>query len=256
MAVTTIDEVLAALNATIDDARRDASRIGYFAALYRRVTQSIKDGVAAGRFQNGPLVEQLDVLFANRYFDALTRFRSGQQATLSWMVACKAARDPLPLIVQQLLLAMNAHINLDLGIATAAAAPGDQLAGFQADFNQINAILGALVGTVENEIAEVSPAIHLLEEVGLRTETTIINFSLEKARELAWARAERLAATPADHLDAAIAQLDLEVAAFGELIAHPPAPIAIKLAPIRVPESNDVRRIIDVLAAPSAAAAA
>src|SRR5260370_36708633 len=105
MPATTIDQVLAALTTIIDGARRDASRIGYFAALYRRVTQSVKDGIAAGRFQNGPRIEQLDVIFANRYLDALARIQSGRQPTLSWLVPCNAARDPFPLIVHELLLA-------------------------------------------------------------------------------------------------------------------------------------------------------
>src|SRR5260370_14538862 len=213
--VTPMEQALAAHTQINDGARRDASRIGYFAALYRRVTQSVKAGIAAGRFKNGPRIEQLDVIFANRYLDALARFQSGRQPTLSWLVACKAASDPFPLIVQQLLLALNAHINLDLGIATAAAAPGDQLAGIQSDFNQINAVLASLVGTVEQEIAELSPAIHLLEEVGLRTDTTIINFSLDKARELAWSNAQQLAPTPADQLEAAIVQLDQPRSALG-----------------------------------------
>jgi hypothetical protein len=248
MAVTTIDEVLAALTGIIDNARANASRVGYFAALYRRVTQSVKDGIAAGRFQNGALVEQLDVVFANRYLDALAQFQNRQRPTRSWAVAFRTTGDALPLIVQQLLVAMNAHINLDLGIAAAAVAPDDKLRGIKPDFDRMNAVLAALVGTVEKEIAEVSPAIHLLEEIGLRTETTIINFSMDKARELAWATAQFLAAERADRRDDHIARLDLVVAALGESIAHPPPPIPIKLAPIRIPESDDIRHIIDVLA--------
>jgi len=249
MPITTIDEVLSNLTAIIDDARAKASRVGYFAALYRRVTQSVKDGIAAGRFQNGPLMERLDVVFASRYLDALAQFQAGRQPSRSWVVALEATTDRFPLILQQLLAGMNAHINLDLGIATAAVAPGDQLPGIQADFDQINAVLAALIASVEQEIGEVSPAIHLLEELGLRTETNIVNFDLQKARDLAWLTAQRLAVTPADHLTAAIELLDFKVAAFGQLLIHPPAPIALKLAPIRLPESNDVRHIIDVLAA-------
>ena len=248
MPATSIDEVLAALNTIIDDARAKASRVGYFAALYRRVTQSVKDGIAAGRFQNGPLMERLDIVFANRYLDALAQFQAGRQPSRSWAVALEATSDRLPLILQQLLVAMNAHINLDLGIATAAVAPGDQLPTIQADFDQINGVLAALVGTVEQEIGEVSPAIHLLEELGLRTETSIINFDLQKARDVAWHTAQTLAVTPADQLTAAIELLDFGVAAFGQLLIHPPEPIPLELAPIRIPESNDVRHIIDVLA--------
>src|SRR5260370_41971990 len=192
MPIDSIDEVLAALNTIIDDARAKASRVGYFAALYRRVTQSVKDGIAAGRFQNGPLMERLDIVFANRYLDALAQFQAGRQPSRSWAVALEATSDRLPLILQKLLVAMNAHINLDLGIATAAVAPGEQLPTIQADFDPINRVLAALVCTVEQEIGEVSPAIHLLDELGLRPQTTIINFDLQKARDLAWNNAQML----------------------------------------------------------------
>lgn len=256
MPATNIDEVIATLAGIIDDARANGSRLGSFAALYRRVTQSVKDGISAGRFQNGPLMERLDVAFANRYLDAVAQFQSGRQTTRSWAVAFQAARDPFPLILQQLLTGMNAHINLDLGIATAAAAPGDQLPGTQAGFDQINAVLASLVGTVEKEIAEVSPAIGLLEELGMRTETTIINFDLTKARDLAWFHAQRLAVTPPNEIGAVIDELDLAVAAFGELVAHPGPVIDAALAPIRLVESDNIRRVIDVLASPAAAATA
>jgi hypothetical protein len=253
MPATTIDEVIAALTVMLDDDRVKGSRLGYFTGLYRRVTQSVKDGIAAGHFQNGPLIAKLDVVFAGRYLDAVARLRSGQKPTRSWAVAFKTANDPFPLIVQQLLVGINAHINLDLGIATAAVAPGNRLPGIKADFDQINVVLASLVATVEKEIAEVSPAIGLLEELGMRTESTIINFDLDKARDLAWHTASRLAVTPADKLDAAIDLLDLATAAFGALVAHPGPKIDLILAPIRVVESDNIRRVIDVLAAPGEA---
>jgi len=42
MLPTTIDEVLARLNQMLDDAIRHGSRIGYFVALYERVTTNVR----------------------------------------------------------------------------------------------------------------------------------------------------------------------------------------------------------------------
>jgi Family of unknown function (DUF5995) len=252
----TIDDVLASLDSIIDDCRARGSRLGYFAALYRRVTQSVKNGIAAGQFQNGPLMERLDIAFANRYLDAIAQFQSGQKPSRSWAVAFRAAQDPFPLIVQQLMTGISAHINLDLGIATAAVAPGDQLAGIQKDFDQINGVLASLVAIVEKELAEVSPLIGMLEELDLRTETSIINFDMNRARDLAWFHAQRLAVTPPNEVATVIDELDLVAAAFGQLVAHPGPAIDALVTPIRLAESNDVRRVVDVLATPSVAAAA
>src|SRR6267142_783953 len=104
MQALTIDEVLSELTAIIDDSRANASRVGYFAALYRRVTQSVKNGIAAGQFQDGPLMERLDIMFANRYLDALATFQARRQPSRSWAVALEASSDRFPLILQQLLV--------------------------------------------------------------------------------------------------------------------------------------------------------
>lgn len=246
----TIDQVIQALDQIIDWSWTNKSRIGYFAALYRRVTRSVKEGIEKNQFQNGPLMEQLDVTFANRYLQAYEQHRSGQSPTQSWQLAFQVAAKWHPLVVQQLIIGINAHINLDLGIAAATVAPGDQLPGLKTDFDQINAVLASLVGTVEKEIGKVSPLIGLLQTFGLKTETAIINFSIDVARDVAWTRATKLATTPPDQLPAVISQIDQETAAFGRDVVMSPF---LRLSLIRIFESNNIRNVIDVLAATSAA---
>jgi hypothetical protein len=59
----TIDQVIEALNDVVDSARREGSRLGYFAALYRNVTIEVKRGIAQGRFDDGGRMERFDVIF-------------------------------------------------------------------------------------------------------------------------------------------------------------------------------------------------
>jgi hypothetical protein len=252
----TIDDVIRALDGIIDWAWDQKSRNGYFAALYRRVTRAVKDGIAQGRFQNGPRMEVLDVNFANRYLQAFEQFRAAQEPTSSWRIALQAASRWYPIVVQQLLAGINAHINLDLGIAAAQTAPGDQIAGLQSDFNEINKVLAQLVGTVEKEIGEISPLIGLLQTFGLRTETQIINFNMTIARDAAWNVAVNLAGTSPDLLDAAIAEVDLRTSLLGALVVSPPTLVKLKLMPIRAFESNNVQKVLDVLARTEPAKAA
>src|SRR6266571_4880006 len=87
----TIDEVIAQLDDIIARSIQEQSRLGYFAALYRKATVKVKEGIAEGRFENGPRMERLDVTFANRYLEALDQFRRGQQPYLSWLTSFKAA---------------------------------------------------------------------------------------------------------------------------------------------------------------------
>ena len=103
MPLSTIDDVLAAMDAIIQRAWDQKSRTGYFAALYRRVTHAVRDGLNGGQFQNGPLMEQLDVIFASRYLDALATYQSGGKPSRSWKVAFDSCNDESRLILQHLL---------------------------------------------------------------------------------------------------------------------------------------------------------
>ncbi|HEY6350938.1 MAG TPA: DUF5995 family protein, partial [Candidatus Angelobacter sp.] len=109
------------------------------------------------------------------------------------------------------------------------------------------------VGTVEKEMAEVSPLIGLLEKFSLRTDTAIINFSIDVARDASWSEAVKLAVTPPEKLPAAIHDLDVKTELFGHLVISPPLLIKLQLLPIRQFESGNVRHVIDVLAGKAAA---
>ena len=58
------------LDDVIEETRVDASRAGYFAAMYRKVTVAVRDAVVAGRFADGDRMARLDRVFAERYLDA------------------------------------------------------------------------------------------------------------------------------------------------------------------------------------------
>ena len=254
MPVQTIDDVVSALDTIVQQSYDNASRLGYFAALYRRVTSAVRDGLNNGQFQNGPLLETLDVVFASRYLDALATYQAGGTATRSWMLAFQGCDDANLLILQQLLSGMNAHINLDLGIASAQVSPGDQLPQLKPDFDEINALLAGQVGTVEAEIASLSPLIGDLEKVGLRTETSVVNFSMQAARDNAWFVAQRLAGEPAALHDVTIDGLDVAVSVEGRAILYPLVG-GTGLQLIQQAEVKDVRRVIEVLSQPGASTA-
>jgi hypothetical protein len=244
----TIDEVLAELDQIILHTRNEQSRLGFFAALYRNVTIKVKEGIAAGFFQDGARMEKLDVTFANRYLAAFQAFRAGQNASNCWLVAFQTANNWGPIILQQLLIGMNAHINFDLGIAAQAVAPGNVLPSLEHDFNQINNILGGMINKVRSDIEKVSPWIRLLDRYASQSEDRLVNFSLGKARQSAWLLANMINSTPTEKLGKELEILDHGVAQLGSHIASPREwLISLGLRTIRMRESNDVPHIIDVL---------
>jgi glucose/arabinose dehydrogenase len=145
MPASTIEEVITQLDEIIARSRREKSRVGFFAALYRQVTMNVKEGIASDRFEDGARMERLDVIFANRYLEALQHFRAGTPTGKCWQAAFQAAPSWRLLILQHLLLGINAHINLDLGAAAAQTCPGENLPALKRDFEEINAILSDLL---------------------------------------------------------------------------------------------------------------
>jgi len=249
MPAQTIDEVLSERTEIIARARSDGDRAGYFAALYRRVTVAVKVGIAAGVFDDGPRMARLDVTFANRYLDALASFRKSEPASRCWLAALEATSQHRPIILQHLLLGMNAHINLDLGVAAAETAPGVDFPSLRNDFDRINQILASLVDLVEDEVGSLSPALALLDRIGGRADEAIVNFSIDRARADAWSFASQLATLPPSAWAGAIAAKDKETASRSALIATPRPLVTLGLLWIRVRESWDVRRNIAVLSA-------
>jgi hypothetical protein len=246
--VQTIDEVIARLTDIIDRSRREPGRLGYFAALYRKVTISVKEGIRSGRFEDGARMERLDVNFANRYLKAFDLHRHGSLPTQSWQVSFEAAGQWRPIILQHLLLGINAHINLDLGIAAVETCPGDELFPLKRDFDEINRILAELVQPVEDAVGEVSPWIGFLEKIDPSADDAIINFSMDRARASAWNFAVKLNSTGGDERLAAMKMRDQDVAALGRLVYKPGRIILpLGLLAIRLRESNDIARVIEVL---------
>lgn len=245
MHTTTIDEVLAALDGIIERARLDGDRRGYFAVLYRDVTAKVKEGIEAGFFDDAERMERLDVLFASRYVDAV--HVHGSELTLSWRVAFDACARWRPLLLQHLLAGINAHINLDLGIAAARCSPGNDLPGLRGDYERINDILASVIGQVQANIATVSPLLGLLDKFGGRHDDEVIKFSIGRARAGAWRFATQLAGLPEDAWAGRIADQDRCVAMVAHTVLRP-GPLSAGLLLIRAAESNDVRRNIDALA--------
>src|SRR5215203_4369433 len=136
-APTRIDDVVDMLDGVLGRALETGSRVGYFAVIYRKVTAKVAEGIATGFFDDGERMERLDVTFANRYLTALTTFEAGDNPTRSWQRAFEATTTARPIVLQHLLAGINAHINLDLGIAAAGTAPGPSLAELRRDFDRI-----------------------------------------------------------------------------------------------------------------------
>jgi hypothetical protein len=242
-----IDEVIATLESIIQQSQKDQSPHGYFAALYQKVTIKVKEGINNGFFENGPRMEALDVIFANRYLAAYMEYQSKQPPTLSWQKALKLADRYWPIVLQHLLIGMNAHISLDLGIAAAEISKGKDINDLEADFKKINEVLSSLVNEVQNELAEIWPTLHAILRRTKKVDDFLVDFSMEIARDGAWRFAKHLAASPVDQWDAIIEERDAEIANRAKIITNPGVIVSMIFGVIRLGERGSVAEKVSKL---------
>lgn len=245
----TIDEVIERLEDVLKWAIENKSAVGIFPSLYIVVTEKIKEGIARGDiFEDNARMERLDVHFANRYLEAFWQFRHDpSKVDHSWKLAFLVGeRFPTKVILQEMLIGINAHINLDLGIAAARTAPGDAIHALKKDFDTVNAILQALIDDVKNDISDLSPRFGWIVR-HMVAEDAIMDFSIRIARDEAWKLANRLAPRSGDAFKAIVNEKDLETLKLGRLIVSPGFIGKLIVWWVKRKEDRDVPTIINKL---------
>lgn len=232
--MNTIDDVLREMDRIVEICSRGNLRAGYFAVLYRQVTRRIKAGIENGEFEDADRMERLDVLFAKRYIDAFHAYYDALPVTQSWEKTFRASEDSHHVILQYLLLGINTHINLDLGIAASKTMGEMGLAGIKEDFDRINSILESMVDDVKNNIGKVSPVFWLLIGLAKGRDEMLLAFSIEIARDGAWdfAGEYHLSASKQEILN----QRDQKIARISERLVTPGKWLSFLLKLIRFGE--------------------
>ncbi|MFI0481549.1 DUF5995 family protein [Actinomadura sp. 9N215] len=244
MAAENIDEVIEGLADIVRDASRTGDRVGYFAALYRQVTVEVRTAIRAGQFDDGARMNRFDTLFGNRYFEAYDAWRRTRGGPRCWRETFGLLHDADTIIVQHLILGVNAHINLDLAIAAAQTSPGEAIHELRRDFLLINDILARVVLEVQSAVGDLSPLLWLLDQVGGRTDERILDFSIRQSRQEAWHNAVLLAGQHDTEREDTIERLDVRAAVLARLIARPDGLVRPALQLIRSSESGDVQAVI------------
>jgi len=243
----TIDEVLKELDLIIDSTIAENSYLGIFAYVYRRTTAQIKQAIHEKQFEDNERMELMDVAFANLYLSAYQKYTDNQDCSASWKAAFKAKHDKIT-IIQHLILGMNAHINMDLGIAAATFAPGLSMTALKNDFMKVNQILNDLTNEMQDRVAKVSRLMVVLDWMGKNSDELIVNFSMVKAREQAWNLACVLAELSESERNSLIEVTDQSIAKLGSMIKSPPGKLlkmALKL--VAYFEEKNIKTIISRL---------
>lgn len=243
----TITEVLTRLDEIIADTRRANNPAGYFTYVYRHTTAAVKRAIDAGRFEDNPRMETFDVAFANLYLDAWEQRQCGEPcASSAWQLSFDVSGQRKA-VLQHVLLGMNAHINLDLGVAAGRLMAGQRLDDLETDFRLVNDILQEIIDELQDRISRVSPLFYLVDKVGKGRDEDLLDFSMRAAREQAWVVAHQVWSA-GEGQATVVGRVDTNVTRLGQSIAAPRKRIPRWLwRSVAATESGDVGANVDRL---------
>jgi len=239
----TLDDALRGIDQVVDWAIQAESHIGYFAALYKRITLAIQDAVREGVFDDGGRIDQLGVVFSQRYFNSLNAYfypDEYQGLTLPWEVSFVGDQNHKAIMLQHMMAGLNAHITFDLGLATLAIA-GDSLDTLADDFNRVNALLCSQIPGILDVVEQLSPDLRWTRRL-MPDEVSVLKRMLTKLRRSAWLFAINMAVLPDNARQRRVDQAAW-TAALGAWYLQPPArltalPVLVRVIAKR--ESRDV----------------
>ncbi len=228
-------------------AQTKGDKRGYFAAIYQAETVHVRKGINQGRFSRPDLIEALAVNFARCYLDAFHAYDQRMPVSKAWYVAFDATRRPNPSVLTHILMGINAHINLDLGLSVAQTAPDGQLSLIQGDFEKVNILIAEMTDVIQDRIALVSPWMKWIDRLGGRIDEHLFRRLVDFSRDRAWDVAEKAQTTDPLEYEFLVDNLDDDVYELGQTILRP-APLTRGLMSLtRLRERGSVGHVIDSL---------
>ena len=165
-----------------------ADGLGCFNRMYLEVTQQVDSQLKAGFFADPAFLTQLDITFANLYFEAVEAADHPLAVPLAWRPLVERRAEPGIEPIQFALAGMNAHINHDLPLAvtgTCAALATSPAAGTHlADYQKVDRLLDAAEQSVRQSF-ESAP--ELAVDRHLQAVCDLVgSWSINSARDQAW----------------------------------------------------------------------
>lgn len=171
-----------------------------FNHLYLQVTRKVDEWLKQGLFEDAEFMTELDVAFANRYFEAIDAWNEGRMEDVPrvWYVILDRRGNVDIASIQFAVAGVNAHINLDLSVAlvqTCRKIGCDLIDGDarHRDYERINEIFKELFASLREDFTH--GRFERWDEGDVEERLNkISHFMVDKARDAAWLSAKVLSA--------------------------------------------------------------
>lgn len=176
-----------------------------FLNCYLMMTSNMIAAIEMGEFNDPEWIHRLLHHFANYYFDALDAYERDLQDTPQvWRLTFDSAQQPDALVMQNLLLGINAHINYDLIFTLVdmlspewQQLTQDERQGRYDDHCHVNDVIRRTIDSVQDTIIEAEiPQINIFEELLGQTDEWLISKVITHWRDEVWEQAQLLLENP------------------------------------------------------------
>jgi hypothetical protein len=218
-----VDEVIVGLAGLEQQFRQARDRRAVFLTVYVMMSQEMGRRIQARQFLDNDWVARYTVSFGNLYRRALAAFERGETVPKAWTISFQNSAAGTGLVIQDLLLGINAHINHDLALALHEVSIDPDRESRYQDHTSVNQVLSAIGKSVEDRIcAMYAPGLEALSACAGGAERLAANFSIDAARQVAWDWAVHMAGARADEEPAMFVRLlDIESEALAKLLLAP-----------------------------------
>ena len=185
----------------IDRWHAAGDRRATFLACYQLMTNNMLSAIDAGEFNDAEWVYSLLHHFAEYYFDALDAYEQDRADTPHiWRQAHDAARQPGTLVIQNLLLGINAHINFDLIFAMVdmleddwAQLSPDERQGRYDDHCHVNDIIRSSIDAVQDTVIEPDePLMDVIDKLFGPADEWVVSRLITQWRDHVWGQVQIL----------------------------------------------------------------
>ncbi len=173
----------------IDAALPAADGLACFNRVYLDVTEQVQARITAGSFSDPAFLTELDVVFANFYFDAVNAMvEQPDRLPTAWSPLLERRGDDAIFPIQFALAGMNAHINHDLPLALVHTCSRLNTAPDQgtvhADYQKVDGLLDAADQSVRQSFE--SGAVERDDARAEKVLDLVGSWSINSARDAAW----------------------------------------------------------------------
>lgn len=194
------DPVLVKIGQYVEDWKSAKDSRYVFLSCYHLMSTNMVSAISNDEFNDTPWVDKLLRRFADYYFEGLTCYDCGEQASLVWNSAHSATCDNNLSEIQLLILGVNAHINYDLVLALydLLVPEWNTLSEIQKshryqDHHRVNHVIASTIDRVQDEVLEpLNPKLVWVDMLLGRLDEYLISRLITSWREDVWKNSQKL----------------------------------------------------------------